>query len=252
MRILICNDDGTGAPGLELMATAARSLCSDIWVVAPACKWTAASHQISFDRVLTLTRAGERNYACSGAPADCVVAAMTLLFADGGRPDLVLAGVNDKINVAEDIAYSGTMAIAREATFWGVPAIGVSRDLAAATGTRDADAAAIGRVLRLLWEQRAGWAAAGHWLSLNLPSVLPAALQQAEVGHDKIGGACEVVARSAEQISYKLVRGRPRTSTPGDERSIVAAGRIALVRQRWHADTPLAVATVGGWNAGLA
>jgi 5'-nucleotidase len=49
--------------------------------------------------VLTLTRTAESEYACSGAPADCVVAAMTLLFADH-KPDLVLAGVNDKINVA--------------------------------------------------------------------------------------------------------------------------------------------------------
>ena len=127
MRILVSNDDGIGAPGLRTLVDAARTLAPDIWVVAPERKWTAASHQLSFDRVLTLTRVAESEYACSGAPADCVVAAMTLLFAEGRKPDLVLAGVNDKLNVAEDLAYSGTMAIAREATFWDVPAIGISR-----------------------------------------------------------------------------------------------------------------------------
>src|ERR1043165_2369014 len=106
MRILVSNDDGIGAPGLIALAEAARTLTADVWVVAPERKWTAASHQLSFDRVLALDRAAEREYACSGAPADCVVAAMTLLFAGGARPDLVLAGVNDKLNVAEDLAYS--------------------------------------------------------------------------------------------------------------------------------------------------
>ena len=104
MRILVCNDDGFESPGVHLLAKAAHALAADVWVVAPDRKWTAASHQLSFDRDLTLTRTGEHAYACSGAPADCVVAAMTILFADGGKPDLVLAGVNDKRNVAEDIA----------------------------------------------------------------------------------------------------------------------------------------------------
>ena len=57
MRILVCNDDGIDAPGLAELARAAQCLGSDVWVVAPARKWTAASHQLSFDRDLTLTRA---------------------------------------------------------------------------------------------------------------------------------------------------------------------------------------------------
>jgi broad specificity polyphosphatase/5'/3'-nucleotidase SurE len=127
MRILICNDDGMEAPGIAFLAEAALVLGSDVWVVAPERKWTAASHQLSFDRDLILVRKGERSFVCSGAPADCVVAAMTALFSSEPKPDLVLAGVNDKRNVAEDAAYSGTMAIAREATFWGVPAIALSQ-----------------------------------------------------------------------------------------------------------------------------
>ena len=72
MRILVCNDDGITAPGLGLLAQAALALGAEVWIVAPERKWTAASHQLSFDRDLTLTRTGERSYACSGAPADCV------------------------------------------------------------------------------------------------------------------------------------------------------------------------------------
>ena len=105
MRILVCNDDGISAPGLGILARAALALDAEVWIVAPERKWTAASHQLSFDRELTLTRTGERSYACSGAPADCVVAAMTILFAGGPKPALVLAGINDKCNVAEDVVY---------------------------------------------------------------------------------------------------------------------------------------------------
>ena len=172
MRILVCNDDGIESPGLHALAEAARSLSDDVWVIAPERKWTAGSHQLTLDRDLTLSKRNERIYACSGAPADCVVAAMTVLFASERKPDLVLSGVNDKRNVAEDIAYSGTLAIAREATFWGVPAIGISRERQGIESA--AELAALSRLLLAVWERRADWASEGQWLSINLPASLPA------------------------------------------------------------------------------
>jgi len=250
MRILVCNDDGIQAPGLQILRAAARTVSPDVWLVAPERKWTAASHQISFDRDLTLTRVGDQEYACSGAPADGVIAAMTLLLADGPRPDLVLAGLNDKINVAEDIAYSGTMAIAREATFWGIPAIGLSRDEVVPPEPSAPDA--IGALLRVLWEARAQWSDAGHWLSLNLPAQLPAPIVQARVGRDKIGAACATLERTPERVTFRLVRGRPGTMGEGDERTVVSAGAIALVRHSWLAGVaPMPQAIVDGWNRAL-
>ena len=56
MRILVCNDDGIDAPGLRLLADAAAALTADVWIVAPDHKWTAASHQITFDRTLRYVR----------------------------------------------------------------------------------------------------------------------------------------------------------------------------------------------------
>jgi 5'-nucleotidase len=246
MRILVCNDDGIAAPGIALLAKAASGLSAEVWVVAPERKWTAASHQLSFDRDLTLTRTGERAYACSGTPADCVVAAMTLLLATCKRPDLVLAGVNDKRNVAEDIAYSGTMAIAREATFWCVPAIAFSQATPAGDGA--AEIATLHRLVQVFWSSRKEWAADGHWLSVNLPSGLPAPLAQAHVGRDKIGSACDVLAQTPDRIVYRIRRGRPDTSTGGDENAQVAAGRIAVVRHRWNTEAPLADAMITAWN----
>ena len=250
MRILVSNDDGTGAPGLGLLAEAALAVGPDVWVVAPDRRWTAAGHQLSFDRDLTLTPIGDRAFACSGTPADCVVAAMTILFAGGPQPDLILAGVNDKRNVAEDVAYSGTMAIAREGAFWGIPAIGVSKTNGVTD--RHAELATLRSLLLALWDSRRDWAADGHWLSVNLPASLPAAVTQARIGRDKIANACDVLERTPERITYRIRRGRPGTSTSGDENALIDAGRTTIVRHRWFADAPLPETIVSAWNDAIA
>ncbi|MCM0753241.1 hypothetical protein DEA98_25900 [Brucella pseudogrignonensis] len=82
MRILVANDDGIDAPGLDRLARAARCLSDDVWVVAPDGKRTAAGASITIGRPLTMVEHTERRYACSGTPADCVVAAMAWLLTD--------------------------------------------------------------------------------------------------------------------------------------------------------------------------
>jgi 5'-nucleotidase len=249
VRILIGNDDGIAAPGLAELASAAATLDAESWIVAPERKWTAASHQLSFDQDLLLSRVGERAYACSGSPADCVVAAMTVLFADAPKPDLVLAGINDGRNVAEDIAYSGTMAIGRESAFWGVPAISISRvkDALRASG----DDAAVRALLRTLWGGRGEWAGDGHWLGVNLPAALPATVVQATIGRDKIASASDVIERGTGRIRYRLRRGRAHTSAAGDENDAIGAGNIVVVRHGWAETAALSEELVACWNRAL-
>lgn len=237
MRILIANDDGIDAAGLALLRAAAGRIASDLWVVAPERKWTAASHHLSFDRDLVLTRREPQVYALSGTPADCVVAAMTVLFRDGGRPDLVLSGVNDGRNAAEDAAYSGTLSIAREASFWNIPAIGVSRSKGGTS--EEADVAALATLLGSLWARRGEWAREGAFLSVNLPKRLPADVGLARIGRDKIAGAADLVAEGEERIVWRIRRGRPHSSRPGDENDLIDAGRIAIVRHCWSDGAPL-------------
>ena len=246
MRILVCNDDGVAAPGLARLAAVARSLTPDVWIVAPERKWTAAGHQLSFDRDLTLTRIDDRTHACSGAPADCVVAAMSLLFDAKGRPDLVLSGVNDKRNVAEDLAYSGTMAIAREATVWGVPAMAVSGD---GWEGDDAQQRRLAALIDAAWKLREDWAHDGAWLGINLPASLPAPVERARVGHDKIASACDVVDASFERIVYRIRRGRPGSRASGDENDRIDAGSVAIVQHRWHCDTGLTARLLAALDA---
>jgi 5'-nucleotidase len=249
VRILVCNDDGIDAPGLALLAAVARAVSDDVWIVAPQRKWTAASHQLSFDRDLTLERRTERVYACSGAPADCVIAALTIVCA-GGPPDLVLSGINDKRNVGEDAAYSGTIAIAREATFHGVPAIALSRS----TRWTDtpAEIAALRRLLAAFWQSRDAWARDAHWLAVALPDRLPAPVATARAAHDKIGGATEVITRSDARIVYRLRRGRPGLASAGDENGLLQAGAITVTRQGWRDFAPLGADLTERWTAALA
>lgn len=249
LRVLVCNDDGIDAPGLALLADVARGVSDDVWIVAPERKWTAASHQLGFDRDLVLTRRAERTYACSGAPADCVIAALTIACADR-RPDLVLSGINDKRNVGEDAAYSGTVAIAREATFNGIPAVALSRN----TRWTDAPAeiAALRRLLGTWWRTRDAWARDGHWLAVVLPDALPAPIALAKIAHDKIGSATDVLERSAERVVYRLRRGRPGLATGHDENALVNGGAITVVRQGWRCAAALDADLTERWAAALA
>ncbi len=249
MRILIANDDGINAAGIALLRQAAARVTSDIWVVAPERKWTAASHQLSFDRDLTLTRREDQVYALDGTPADCVVAAMTVLFRDGGRPDLVLSGVNDGRNAAEDAAYSGTLSIAREASFWDVPAIGFSRTKGGTS--EEQDIAALTALIENLWQRRALWSREGAYLSVNLPKELPAEAGLATIGRDKIAGAADVQSDDGERIVWRIRRSRPHTSRPGDENSLIDSGRIAIVRHCWIDGAPLPTSFAADLNAVL-
>ena len=126
MRILVSNDDGVNAPGLEVLERIAAVLSDDVWVVAPETEQSGASHSLTLRRPLRVRRIGERRMAVDGTPTDCVMLAITEL-GPGERPALMLSGVNRGSNVADDVTYSGTIAAAMEATLLGVPAIALSQ-----------------------------------------------------------------------------------------------------------------------------
>ena len=244
MRILICNDDGIEAPGLARLVNAVTGLSDDVWVVAPDGKRTAAGSSLTIARPLTMRRVKTNWYSCSGTPADCVVSAMTWLFAEAKKPDLVLSGVNDGRNVAEDLAYSGTLGIAREATFWGVPAIGISRVKNPDFG--DGDDPWLGALIASLWQSRAGWATEGHWLSVNLPTALPAEIRQPRIGRDKIGRTAEIVESDGDRTVITVPRGRAHASEPGDENEVIDTGYVSINRLNWFGETRLDERFVGG------
>jgi len=131
MRILITNDDGIHSPGLEACKEIARSLGSEIWVVAPEIDQSGVSHSLSLNDPLRLREIGERTYAVKGTPTDCVIMAARHIMPN--KPDLVLSGVNRGRNAAEDVTYSGTVAGAMEGTVLGIPSFALSQGYSFAT-----------------------------------------------------------------------------------------------------------------------
>lgn len=123
MHILLSNDDGYFAPGLEVLYRALSGL-GELSVVAPEADRSGASNSLTLDRPLIVRRAHNGFHYVNGTPTDCVHLAMTGLL--DRRPDLVVSGINNGANMGDDTIYSGTVAAATEGFLFGVPAIALS------------------------------------------------------------------------------------------------------------------------------
>jgi 5'-nucleotidase len=131
MRILVTNDDGIHAPGLDACEEIARTLGGEVWVVAPETDQSGVSHSLSLNDPLRLRQAGERRFAVKGTPTDCVIMGVRHIMPE--KPDLVLSGVNRGRNAAEDVTYSGTVAGAMEGTVLGIPSFALSQAYSCST-----------------------------------------------------------------------------------------------------------------------
>jgi 5'-nucleotidase len=126
MRILLSNDDGILAPGLEILEKIAYTLTKDVWVIAPELDQSGASHSLTLRDPLRIRQISEKKFAVNGTPTDCVMIGVNHIMKNL-KPDVVLSGVNYGANLAEDITYSGTVAAAMEAALLGIPSIALSQ-----------------------------------------------------------------------------------------------------------------------------
>jgi len=123
MRLLITNDDGILALGIECLCAAAEPL-GEVTVVAPDREQSATSHSLTLHHPLRPIPRGKRRWQVDGTPTDCVMIAIEALMPE--RPDFVLSGINHGQNMGEDVLYSGTVAAAMEGLALGVPSIAIS------------------------------------------------------------------------------------------------------------------------------
>jgi 5'-nucleotidase len=170
MHVLLTNDDGITAPGLQSLTDAVTQLGWECTIVAPVMEQSQCGHRVTTHQHLKVEPRGERRYAIHGTPADCVRLA---LFALGVKPDLVLSGINAGGNMGQDIVISGTVAAAREAAYHGVRAMALSHYMI--------------RELTVDWQRTARWIAEilaethakaqaeGTFWNINLPH-LPSTL----------------------------------------------------------------------------
>jgi 5'-nucleotidase len=126
VRILLTNDDGIHAPGLEVLEAVARELSDDVWVCAPAEENSGAGHSLTLHQPVRLREHGLQRYSVTGTPTDAVNLALQKLFLDH-KPDVILSGVNNGENLADDVTYSGTISAAMEGALAGIHAIALSQ-----------------------------------------------------------------------------------------------------------------------------
>ena len=123
MKILVSNDDGIYAPGMQILAKRLAPL-GEVYVIAPDRERSAASHSLTLDRPLLVEEIKERMFSVNGTPTDCVSIGVKGILKE--RPDLVVSGINKGGNLGDDITYSGTVSAAIEGTLLGIPSMAVS------------------------------------------------------------------------------------------------------------------------------
>jgi 5'-nucleotidase len=233
MRILVTNDDGVHAEGLAVLERIAGALSSDVWVCAPETEQSGASRSLSLSDPLRVRRLGERRFAILGTPTDCVMLGIQHLIA-GGKPDLVLSGVNRGLNAGEDVTMSGTVAGAIEGMAMGVPAIALSQMMRYSSDDEHEPfqvaetfgAGIVGRLLELGWP-------GGVILNVNFPARSASEVTEVEVTRQ---GFRDVRTRYAEKRTdlrgrdYYWLGYRQEPSTPSDGTDIAAVyrGRISV------------------------
>ncbi|MBT8472173.1 MAG: 5'/3'-nucleotidase SurE [Marinicaulis sp.] len=125
MRILCSNDDGIHARGLESLEKIARELSDDVWVVAPQEEQSGAARALTLAHPIRLRQHDEKRFSVSGTPSDAVLMAVTKIMKDA-KPNLILSGVNNGQNLAEDVTVSGTIAAAFQGMSMNIPSVALS------------------------------------------------------------------------------------------------------------------------------
>ena len=129
LKILVTNDDGIDAPGLKIAEQIAKQIAGEtgeVITVAPAVDQSGVGHSISYLRPSLITKQSDTRYSVEGSPADCVLAGVYNVM-NGNKPNLILAGINNGHNLAEDVLYSGTVGAAMEGALQGIRSIAMSQ-----------------------------------------------------------------------------------------------------------------------------
>ena len=225
LRILITNDDGARAEGLKVLEEIARTLTDDVWIVAPELDQSGVSHAVSLHEPLRVHHEGDKRMFVRGTPADCVLLGIEHLVT-GRKPDLVLSGVNRGGNMADSIAYSGTVGGAMTALAMKTPSIALSqlfRDpkiLHWETARRFAPPL-IGWLRRIAWPQAVCY-------NVNFPACRPdevAGVVFARPAHGMISGVNVDARVDVRGAAYHWITFRRSTETIDDPDSDLVALR---------------------------
>jgi 5'-nucleotidase len=238
VRVLLTNDDGIGAKGLQTLRRELLGLEGiEVHVVAPDSNRSATARSITTRSPLWVEEVvfddGSSGFATEGTPVDCI------RFADlgllGARPDLIVSGINHGANLGDDVTYSGTVAAALEGIVLGIPAIAVSqqsdsREMDFRLGRRfDFDFAArlTAALVRLIDEQPLPEATL---LNVNCPAGEPDGIEVTRLGKRLYDDELKLVDSDEDgRRRYRIYGFEPSfEDEPGTDLAAVARGRVAL------------------------
>lgn len=238
MRILLTNDDGISAPGLQAARRALRELDDVVVdVIAPDSNRSATARSITTRSPLSVEEVefgdGDIGFATDGTPVDCVRFAELGLV--GGRPDLIVSGINHGANLGDDITYSGTVAAALEGIVLGIPAIAVSQQSAGGgmgyvSGRFDFTVAAAFTaqlVSRLLTERMPE----ATLINVNCPAGEPTGIEVTRLGKRIYNDELKPLEEEAQggRRRYEIYGWKPGyEEIDGTDLYAVAQGRIAV------------------------
>jgi 5'-nucleotidase len=224
MKLLLTNDDGIAAEGLQALDRAAVTLGRAVWV-APHVHLSGCSHRVTTDQPLRATEVAPGRWAVEGTPADCVRVGLARILPD---TDWVLSGINHGGNLGADVHISGTVAAAREGVLHGKPGIALSQ-----YHTRD-------RIID--WERAVGWIVPiladltgrpwdeGTFWNVNLPNLGPGDPEPRVVFCPLETGPLPLSYREEGGLFHYNGVYHQRPRRPGSDVDVCFGGNIAVTR----------------------
>jgi 5'-nucleotidase len=225
MKILLSNDDGYFAPGLNILAEHISKF-ADITVVAPERNRSGASNSLTLDRPLSIKKAANGFFYVNGTPTDCVHIALTGLMET--MPDMVISGINDGANMGDDTIYSGTVAAAMEGYLLGIPSIAISMSQHNSTHFETAARIAVELILHY---QRNGFDAP-TLLNVNVPAIPYDELQGRTVTRlgkrHKAEPVVQLKTPRNETVYWVGAAGQPNDGGQGTDFYAVANNQVSI------------------------
>ena len=256
MKVLLTNDDGIGAAGLQAARRALRGLDGvEAHVIAPDSNRSATARSITTRSPLTVQEIefddGSSGFATDGTPVDCV------RFADlgllGERPDLIVSGINHGANLGDDITYSGTVAAALEGIILGIPAIAVSQQSSAGglgyvSGKFDFTVAAP-FTAQLVSRLREVSMPEATLINVNCPCTEPSGVEVTKLGKRIYNDKLKLVRESDGRKHYEIYGWQPGyEEIEGTDLYAVANGRIAVTPIHFDLTDHGGIERLQGWG----
>jgi 5'-nucleotidase len=261
MRVLITNDDGIGAKGLNALRKALTALPdTSVSVIAPDSNRSATARSITTRKPLWVQETdfedGTTGYATDGTPVDCVRFAELGLI--GERPELIVSGINHGANLGDDITYSGTVAAALEGIVLGIPAIAISQQ----SGAREMDfrfgrefdfSIAAALAAQLVTKVAQDPLPPDTLLNVNCPAGEPSGIELTHLGKRIYNDELKLVEEDpgGGRRRYEIYGFEPSFEwDQGSDLSAISEGRIALTPLHFDLTDRPGIDTLRGWDFG--